>query len=78
LGFFGDYQYLGEALEVLEAWKDLIAELAEVVRAAQSALAALQHDQIAPELTAIESQCFYDCIQLVDSVLPKLPEDGFL
>jgi hypothetical protein len=71
------YQYLSANIKVHKAWKTLIKELAKKVRNAQSALASLQHD-LSPEMTATESQCFYDCIRLIDSVLPQLPEDGFV
>jgi hypothetical protein len=77
MGIGNIHQYLDVTLEVCEAWKDLIDDLVTLVRNAQLALAELQHD-LSPEMTAIESQCFYDCIRLIDSVLPRLPENGFV
>jgi len=71
-------QYLGLMLQTTNDWKTMVKSLIEIVRNAQSQVRALGTDRITAEITPIESKCFYDCIQLIDSVLPKLPVNGCL
>jgi hypothetical protein len=71
-------QYLDLRLQTTAHWKTMVGDLVKIVRNAQSQIRALKSDQITVEISPIESKCFFDCIQLIDSVLSKLPVNGFL